>query len=317
MDGWQPNEKFYATFSYISVIFTAAGSLIMAMIISGNVLVLVSIARTPKLQTITNMFVANLAMADLMVGTISYPMFLNALFINGERQIPHWLCIWTGADMLFPLGMSFLTILTITVDRYIFIIKPLHYSTIMTKKRVWILLISIWIISVVTGGIPFATGKHWTVSYPICMLSDVYPQYFMILTCILVVIITTIITILYIQILKVARRHSHQIDIQCSSVGNTSFAHQKKGRLDGIRQAKLFLIVIGIMYISWIPGALISLSFFLAVDKTVLYIMGSSCTFYVYSFSLANPLIYAAKSKDFRTVFHDLLRKPKTFTCIR
>lgn len=306
------DEHFYTIFYYTSLTLTPLGCVVIALILFGNVLVLISIIRTPKLQTYPNVFVANLAVADLMVGIIGLPMFLKNLFVTEGETSPHWVCALTLFGTVFPAALSAYAVFGITVDRYIFIVKPLHYTQYVTKKRVVIFLTGIWIYNLVMYAFPLLLKQSKDVSYLFCGLGNVYPIYVVYGIVIQMVCFGALIFILYIRVIIVAKKHSNQIDIQLKSLENNSIKNKKKSRMEGIRQAKMFFCVTAAMFISWMPTAVNFSVYILQGDTAVYHIMGNICVFTMYIFSFVNPLIYAARSADFRIAFQNTLRRHKT-----
>ena len=69
------------------------------------------------------------------------------------------LIIW----VLFISALSHFTLLALTLDRYIFIKKPLHYPLIVTKARTWIMMftaLSFAICVSVLGAFTFKVNKQ-------------------------------------------------------------------------------------------------------------------------------------------------------------
>lgn len=98
------------------------------LIISENTVTVFLIWRYKYLRTITNCYALSLAMADLIMGCI-YPLY-NTL---NYTSFADWLVEETYACavclyfILISAGVSLLTLLAISVDRYIAVLKP-HYG---------------------------------------------------------------------------------------------------------------------------------------------------------------------------------------------
>ena len=120
--------------------YSVLGWCFSTVTITGNGLVIYMIVSTSRLHTKTNGFVLSLAVADLFVG-VSY-------FMTEE------ICYKLNCDyfLLYAIG-SFLSAASATnlclllVDRYITIVKPLRYATLMTTRTVRVLTAAAWGIS--------------------------------------------------------------------------------------------------------------------------------------------------------------------------
>jgi hypothetical protein len=67
-------------------------------------------------------------------------------------------CKITDISVLFIVAFSHFTLMALTLDRYIFISRPLHYPLIMTTSRTWIIMVIVasWATGfAVTGALVF------------------------------------------------------------------------------------------------------------------------------------------------------------------
>src|SRR6218665_473104 len=102
--------------------------------ISGNILTLVTIRTTPRLWTKTNVFLASLAVADVLVAaTLAYYVayqLLVYIFINPCYFI-RMIAVITPIQT-FPLYVSVAHLGLLAADRYVAIDHPFHYERLVT-----------------------------------------------------------------------------------------------------------------------------------------------------------------------------------------
>ena len=106
--------------------------IIFVLITAGNLLVIVAVVRFSVLRTPTNHFVVALALSDLVVG-LNIPYYATFYF-----DVP-WVCNPLACQIKQFVAMwatlcSFLLLIGVALDRYVSIIHPLRYSTLVTKR---------------------------------------------------------------------------------------------------------------------------------------------------------------------------------------
>ena len=121
----------------------------IAMIIGvlGNVTVIIHTVFSNKEKTATSYLVGNLALADLLVCLTFYPTWIIE-FVQIMLNIKNDQDLFCKCSRAIPWAFMFAsvaTLLAITVDRYLYIVKPLRYPQIVTHRRVFLAVLGIWI----------------------------------------------------------------------------------------------------------------------------------------------------------------------------
>uniref|UniRef100_UPI00358EB656 beta-4C adrenergic receptor-like n=1 Tax=Myxine glutinosa TaxID=7769 RepID=UPI00358EB656 len=124
----------------------------------GNILVLGAISSNKRLmQGVTNCFVSSLACADLLIGALIMPPGAS-LMLTGYWSAGSTMCaVWFSIDIL-SVTASIETLCAIAIDRYVAITSPLRYQSIMTRRRAYILIICVWVMSAAISILPINLG---------------------------------------------------------------------------------------------------------------------------------------------------------------
>ena len=122
------------------------GAVMTAVIVIGvvgNSLTLYVISRYRSLHDVTGIFLANLALADLLQSVIGMPLIATSSF-NEKWIFGETLCTLSGlSNSLFCIA-SVLTLTAVSVDRWLAIRHPLKYKALLTLNRAGLVLVYIW-----------------------------------------------------------------------------------------------------------------------------------------------------------------------------
>ena len=125
----------------------------------GNALVLVAIVSNGHLRGTTHYFIANLAVADLLLGVSVLP-FSAALETIDRWVFGETFCdVWAAMDVLCCTA-SILSLCVISVDRYVGVTRPLQHSTIISERRAGWVIVAVWLLSVAISIAPLFGWKE-------------------------------------------------------------------------------------------------------------------------------------------------------------
>lgn len=130
--------------------------------ILGNVLVLVAVVSSKALQTSSTVFIANLAVADLLT-CLTLPWFVFAPFVDATS---YWdtVCFVVLAVAHTTIGCSIYTLASIAINRFVLILSPRKYYLRIFQPKVFIIWVSLlWCWTALIAVFPpavLSVGKH-------------------------------------------------------------------------------------------------------------------------------------------------------------
>lgn len=157
---------------HISVIVGFILGFIIFGTIFGNILVLLAVFYNSHLRNTTNLFIVNLAVADLLLGLTVLP-FSATLEILGYWPFERQFCeIWAAVDVLLCTA-SINTLCVISVDRYIGVTRPLRHSSIMSERKASVVIAFVWLLSLaISLGPLFGWRKEQDPNPRNCIVND-------------------------------------------------------------------------------------------------------------------------------------------------
>lgn len=295
------------------IVIGAILSLLVLATVIGNVLVFVAVSLRKNLRTVSNMFIMSLSVADFLVGTVvMIPAMLNEIF--DEWLFSKTFCsIWASFDVMLC-SASILNVCLISLDRYLVIMRPLRYNTIMTNRRAIILLLMCWCLSIISSFVPIETGYH-NPDVPSLENLTLYSQrpkcLFIVgmpfaLSVSMVTIFLPIVVafVLYYRVSKEAKRQSCILGtlIAPTNVLLGQKVASKHIREPFTRKATVTLgIIVGAYVATWAPFLIFNIVE--AVCGCIHPKLFSATVWLGYCNSLVNPIIYPLFMRDFRRVY--------------
>uniref|UniRef100_A0A672FBW2 Neuropeptide FF receptor 2 n=1 Tax=Salarias fasciatus TaxID=181472 RepID=A0A672FBW2_SALFA len=136
---------FYLHKPPVAAVFTVSYLLIFLVCMVGNGVVCFIVLRSKNMRTVTNLFILNLAISDLLVGIFCMPTTLVDNIITGW-PFGSVLCKLSGMVQGISVSASVFTLVAIAVDRFRCIVYPFKQKlTIATSK---LIIIIIWVLAV-------------------------------------------------------------------------------------------------------------------------------------------------------------------------
>ncbi|EMP37995.1 Glucose-dependent insulinotropic receptor [Chelonia mydas] len=281
------------------IFYAVLHSLLGFFIPSANLLVIVIVYKLMKKQQGRSyIFILNLAAADLLVGVMCIAEALDDI-LDGDFDKNLSFCLLRTCMSMTPCIGSILTLLLISLDRYLAVKHPLYYPTLLNKKPVVFSLTILWAVSILFGHMPLIFPSLQQSNYTgYCGLLYAAKSDYLYVTCFGIFIPSLLVMIcLHISMGRIAYSQHKRIRRTCLQ------AEPFTAHLRHFKALRTVLIMIVSFTTCWGPYYLAG--FVQATcDSCNLAVLGEIN-------SLINPLIYALYCKDIRSQLPKLMKFKK------
>lgn len=281
-------ENLYTTY----VVNCAFNAFLSYTAITFNIITIHAIRKTSSLSKPLKTLLLCLAVSDLGIGLLGQPFYVALLIMALTRSGSS--CV-TNTTFLSILGVfcsaSFLSIMALTGDRFVAVQFHLRYQQMVTHRRIVIIVIVIWLFSAVT---------------PLFYLW-INPDVINFVYAINGMIFLASISLVYLKIYLIVRRHQNQIRAQVQQVaqnsGMANIASLRKSAVSMFYVYLLFLICYcphfcAITAIAiYGPGKRSVINEFLIFTLTVVFLN-----------STMNPVVYCWKMRHIRHSIINIIR---------
>ncbi|XP_040832016.1 neuropeptide FF receptor 1, partial [Ochotona curzoniae] len=316
-------SSYYQHSSPVAAMFIVAYVLIFLLCMVGNALVCFTVLRNRHMRTVTNMFILNLAVSDLLVGIFCMPTTLVDNLITGW-PFDNATCKMSGLVQGMSVSASVFTLVAIAVERFRCIVHPFREKLTLRKALVtigviWALALLIMCPSAVTLTVT-REEHHFMVdarnrSYPLYSCWEAWPEkgmrkvYTTVLFSHIYVAPLALIVVMYARIArKLCKAAGPARDGQEAPAAEGGRAARRKARV-----VHMLVMVALFFTLSWLPlWALLLLIDYGQLTEPQLHLVS------VYAFpfahwlaffnSSANPIIYGYFNENFRRGFQAAFR---------
>ncbi|NXD31467.1 NPY2R protein, partial [Spelaeornis formosus] len=286
----------------IILIFAYCSIILLGVI--GNSLVIHVIIKFKSMRTVTNFFIANLAVADLLVNTLCLP-FTLVYTLLGEWKLGPVLCHLVPYAQALAVHVSTVTLTVIALDRHRCIVYHLESKI---SKRISFLIIGVaWAVSALLAS-PLAIFREYSLieiipDFKIVVCSEKWPGegqlnygtiYSISMLLIQYVLPLAVISYAYIRIWTKLKNHVSP------GAGNDHYHHRRR------KTTKMLVCVVVVFAVSWLPFHTFQLVS--DIDSQVLDLKEYKLIYTVFHViamcsTFANPLLYGWMNNNYRTAF--------------
>lgn len=305
----------------LDVVFWVVNGIIGVVILLGNSFTCtVFLSSSDLRRNYMNIYLVSLGVADISMALLVVPGF--AAFCSGcTYKWSEYCWVFGGArDIAFP--ATVFNVLAITYDRYTAVIRPLHYASTMTNRRVFTILFAVWVTPIVLS----ALRNIWYHSWSEEAVKNADKIYNVVLVITFVFLPLPVLLLVNLKIMRAikshgTRIHANMVERMCfqhfsndsasglstrqsgkelvrynadlNAQNNRNASRQRKGTLSCV-------LVVFIFIISWLPRAFLNFCNLSGRRDLTSPMLVKLSLFFLLFQSSVNPAIYCFIRNDFR-----------------
>lgn len=126
-----------------TIVYSMYGT-IFILALMGNIFVCYMVLSSPRMRTVTNYFIMNLAVGDIMITLICVP-FTPISLLKQYWPFPSYWCPIANYSMALSVFVSAYTLVAISIDKYMVIMWPLKPR--ISKRFATSIIALVWVIA--------------------------------------------------------------------------------------------------------------------------------------------------------------------------
>ncbi|XP_040092972.1 neuropeptide FF receptor 2 [Oryx dammah] len=331
--------NYYLHQPQVAAIFIISYFLIFFLCMVGNTVVCFIVMWNKHMHTVTNLFILNLAISDLLVGIFCMPITLLDNIIAGW-PFGSTMCKISGLVQGISVAASVFTLVAIAVDRFRCVIYP--FKPKLTIKTAFVIIMIIWVLAIAIMSpsaimLHVQEEKNYRVRFnsqdktsPVYWCREDWPSQEMRRIYTTVLFANIYLAPLFLIVVMYGRIG---ISLFRRKVPHTGKQNQEQWHVVSKKKQKIIkmLLTVALLFIlSWLPlWTLMMLSDYVDLSPNELQVIN----IYIYPFahwlafcnSSVNPIIYGFFNENFRRGFQDAFHlqlcqkraKPKEASTLR
>ena len=293
----------------------------------GNILVIVSIATTPKLRTSHNALIVTLSVVDLLMSIFVIPFYSVGILSQGW-PLSQAMCRFTIQFSFILSHVSLITLAVVATNRYMLISKPVEkYNRFCGRNKIVFMMVFMWsqgvvvflisefVLQVDIRYLPAFSGcvlnPHDTTSY----------RFITVLVCLVVVPVLLIMLVQYIRTFVVVRSSRQRVKpakpamaavaLNLAAANRPPYHDQNRRQetssisKEEIRILQMSILLTFIYFFCYIP---VSIIYVIGIYYPVLFRGGRLALFLMRLAPVINPVVYAWMNKNIREAGCQVIR---------
>ena len=215
-----------------------------------NVFVMRTILSKPRQWNITLTFLVNLAIADTLTGVfVIYNVVYNCLDYNVFLE-----CAFRSGCACGIMGSSAMIIVGLGFERYVKIVTPLRYMTVVSSTNVKGYLVLVWTMASILAFSPFLSwlSKPNPVTY--CDFFTVLQEQYLYVVCSILFILLAFMGFMYGHILLIASSKSRSEELIVLRPRLDSTNQRLVNSSTWWKPTKVVLLIVGVNFITLLPA---------------------------------------------------------------
>ncbi len=300
----------------ILVNMESIGYLVITLIVSvlglfGNALVIGALLIYKRLRVLNNIFIGNLALADLFVAGIIHP-FTAVAIIRGkdfyhQGEETSYLCEFLASFCVISCTSSVNSIAAVALNRYVYICHHQVYHKIYTRRTVPLMVLGIWCIGFIVD-VPLFVGFgdhqfHQRASTCIFDTTHIgYKVYFLALG---IAFPIGVITYSYARIVVLVVKARNRVQNRVETESTVTSSSTKRIRPADVKLLKT-VAAIGVLGVIIYTPLSITLIFDTGQVSSQVWMFSTGL---MHSYSCINFCVYALTNSNFRTGYKLIFRR--------